>query len=163
MNQRIKTDKENIDSEAPNEGSKNLFITAFSDGSFCQETKAWGVGVWIRDGDKPINTFGLGGIGYTKPSLVEDRGVAELIKYIAENCDIKDRVIVIQCDCDGALLRANTSVLRGAKFIKLKHVKGHTTNRTKRTTVNGIVDRIAGEHMNKHRATARKALRQARR
>ena len=56
-------DRRNLDSAKPADSDKDLFITVFTDGSWCPDTKAYGYAVWIRDGQKPIHMFGAGGFG----------------------------------------------------------------------------------------------------
>lgn len=155
-NKQIATDKYNVDSNKPADEEKNLFITAFSDGSFCPETKAWGVGIWIRDGSGSAKTLSFGGAGIAKSSMVEERGLQELVRYIKENINYQKRVIVIECDSSGALEKVNKAEFPGAKFVKLKHVKGHTNNKTSRTKVNKMVDKLAGEEMSKYREEVRR-------
>lgn len=152
----VKIDRANIDAQAPGESDKDLFITIFTDGSYCQKTKAYGIGVWIRDGSKPAITFGEGGIGANDSGHVESIALNKAKQYALDNCDVEGRVIVIQCDNIGSLnsLDIRPFKKKGAKFVKKKHVKGHTNHKTKRSKVNYIVDEIAGVWMRKYRAKA---------
>lgn len=156
----IKTDKLNEDARKPAVGAEGLFITAFSDGSYCPETRAWGVGIWVRDGEKPPITLSLGGIGYRKSSQAEERGLLEVVNFIKQHCDYKNRVVVIQCDSSGALQKMDTSALREAGLVKRKHVKGHTKHRNSRSSVNRKVDKLAGEQMNRYREIAKRQARE---
>lgn len=152
----IKIDHCNLDSLAPPEKDKGRFVTIFTDGSYHHESSAWGVGVWIRYSDNPPITLSEGGLDGRSSSWVEEHGVNSAIRYLLENYDITDMIIVIQCDNVGALhksVKRNMKSLKnaGAKFVKAKHVKGHTNFRTKRSGVNAIVDSLARAEMEKHR------------
>lgn len=156
-NRTVRIDRSNLDAPKPGDSDKDLFITVFTDGSFCHDTKAYGYAVWICDGQKPIHMFGDGGVGANDSGQVETFGLNAAKKYILENCDVADRVIVIQCDNIGSLNQMDIKPFkkRGAKFIKKKHVKGHTSHKTNRSKVNSLVDEMAGKHMREHRAKAR--------
>ena len=120
-------DRRNLDSAKPADSDKDLFITVFTDGSWCPDTKASGYAVWIRDGQKPIHMFGAGGFGGRDSYHVESMGLAAAVKYILENCSVHERVLVIQCDNIGALNALDIKQFKklGAKFVKRKHVKAH--------------------------------------
>lgn len=155
----VKIDRENLDSDISiPENEKNIFITGFSDGSHCPDTLAWGVGIWVRDGSNSVKRFSFGGIGLKNSNEVERRGLQELTKYICQNCDIKNRVLIIQCDNINELRKIKISSFSGAKHLKLKHVKGHTNHKTKRTQVNKIVDEMALKEMKKYRRIALKNM-----
>ena len=77
-------DRRNLDSAKPADSDKDLFITVFTDGSWCPYTKAYGYAVWIRDGKKPIHVFGAGGFGGRDSYHVESMGLAAAVKYILE-------------------------------------------------------------------------------
>lgn len=150
-------DRRNLDSAKPADSDKDLFITVFTDGSHCPDTKAYGYAVWIRDGQKPIHMFGTGGFGGRDSYHVESMGLEAAKKYILENCSINGRVIVIQCDNIGALNALNIKQFKalGVKFVKRKHVKGHTGHKTNRSKVNNLVDSLAGQFMREYRAKVR--------
>lgn len=150
-------DRSNLDSAKPADSDKDLFITVFTDGSWCHDTKAYGYAVWIRDGQKPINMFGAGGFGGRDSYHVESMGLAAAVKYILENCTVEERVLVIQCDNIGALNALDVKQFKklGAKFIKRKHVKAHTSHKTNRSKVNELVDSLAGQYMREYRAKVR--------
>lgn len=150
-------DRRNIDAAKPADSDKDLFITVFTDGSHCPDTKAYGYAVWIRDGQKPIHTFGAGGFNGRDSFHVESMGLEAAKKYILENCSISGRVVVIQCDNIGALNALNIKQFKalGVKFVKRKHVKGHTGHNTNRSKVNNMVDNLAGQFMREYRAKVR--------
>lgn len=50
----IKIDRYNEDAKPPKESDKGIFVTVFSDGSYCQKTSAWGVGIWYRYAEEPL-------------------------------------------------------------------------------------------------------------
>lgn len=155
----VKIDRENLDSEISiPENEKNIFITGFSDGSHCPDTLAWGVGIWVRDGSNAVKKISFGGIGLRNSNEVERRGLQELTKYICQNCDIKNRVLIIQCDNINELRKIKMSSFSGVKHLKLKHVKGHTNHKTKRSQVNKIVDEMALREMKKYRRIALKQM-----
>lgn len=153
MNKRkFYLDKRNTDSR--NDQNPDLYITAFSDASYRSETKAYGYGVWIKDSrvneGKPV-TFTGGGIGLKNSQEAESRGLEATVAFILEKLDVSDRVIVIQCDCLGALNRLDVQCLydAGAQYVKLKHVYGHKGPGSKRSFVNNIVDDLAGKRSSK--------------
>lgn len=150
-------DRRNVDAAKPADSDKDLFITVFTDGSWCPETKAYGYAVWIRDGQKPVHMFGAGGFGGTDSHHVESMGLQAAQKYIMENCSLEGRVLVIQCDNIGALNKVSVKTFKkaGAKFVKLKHVKAHTSHKTNRSKVNELVDNLAGQFMREYRLKAR--------
>lgn len=149
---KVKVDRHNKDAEAPSEQDKGIFITVFTDGSHCPKTKAWGVGIWIK-GDAKAHTDSAGGVGLKDSNEVELEGLNLAAKYIIENMDVTDKVLIFQCDNTNALNAFDKKQFykHGAKFVKLKHVKGHNNNGTKRSWVNALVDKIAGNEMRKHR------------
>lgn len=157
MEHIARVDRSNIDAKKPEDSDKDLFITVFTDASWCPSTKAYGYAVWIRDGQKPIHMFGDGGVGMESSFFAETAGLEAARKHILEHCDVTDRILVIQCDNIGALNNLNLMELkeRGIRFIKRKHVKGHTAHKTNRSKVNELVDKLAGNHMRAHRATLR--------
>lgn len=150
-------DSSNRDSKKPDDSDKDLFITVFTDGSWCPNTKAYGYAVWIRDGQKPIEMFGNGGVGGKDSFHVESLGLEAARKYLIEHCKLEGRVVVIQCDNIGALNQLDVKSLktRGVKFIKRKHVKGHSNNKTNRSKVNELVDKMAGDFMREQREIIR--------
>lgn len=151
----VKVDRNNVDAEKPADKDKDLFITVFTDGSHCPHTKAWGIGIWYRDGSNPPRQFTTGGVGMRDSNQVELYGLNTALKLILDECDLADRVIVFQCDNINAINAFDYKALKkkGAKFVKMKHVKAHTSHRTRRTTVNKIVDRLAKKEMEVHRNT----------
>lgn len=150
-------DRLNRDSAKPADSDKDLFITVFTDGSWCPDTKAYGYAVWIRDGQKPIHMFGEGGPSAQDSYHVELMGLNAARRYIMDNCEVTNRVIVIQCDNIGALNKLDIKGFKnkGAKFVKKKHVKGHTSHKTNRSKVNSMVDNLAGQYMREYRTKAR--------
>lgn len=148
----IKIDRYNEDAKMPKEIDKGLFVTVFSDGSYCPRTSAWGVGIWYRYGEEPPVELKYGGLHMPNPMEVERLGIELALKHIMQNHDLTGKVIVVQCDNIHALrnvVREMTPRLKraGAKFVKAKHVKAHTSHDTRRTRVNAIVDTLAREQM----------------
>lgn len=152
----IKADYYNEDAKPPNESDKGLFVTVFTDGSYCPRTSAWGVGIWYRYYEEPPVELKYGGLHMPNPMEVERHGIEVALKHIMENHDITGKVIVVQCDNIHALqnvVREMTPQLKraGAKFVKAKHVKAHTSHNTSRTKVNAIVDALARKEMEFYR------------
>ena len=152
----IKVDRYNEDAKPPKESDKGLFVTVFTDGSYCPRTSAWGVGIWYRYGEEPPVEYSFGGLHMPNPMEVERHGIEVALKHIMEHHDLTGEVIVVQCDNIHALqnvVREMTPRLKraGAKFVKAKHVKAHTSHETSRTRVNAIVDTLAREQMEFHR------------
>ena len=160
----VKVDRKNADAKAPANKDKGLFVTIFTDGSYCPNTTAWGVGIWIRySDDKPVE-LSLGGLGdHDNIYQVELYGLYHAFDCIMENYDLVVKVVVLQCDNVGAVTTAfntHAGILKttGVKFVKAKHVKAHTNNATNRTKINRIVDRLAGVEMRKYRKIANSLL-----
>lgn len=156
---KIKVDHYNEDSKPPKESAKGLFVTVFTDGSYCPRTSAWGVGIWYRYSEEPPVQFNLGGLHMDNPMEVERHGIEIALKHIMDNHDLTGKVVVVQCDNIYALqnvVREMTPQLKraGAKFVKAKHVKAHTSHETSRTRVNAIVDSLARECMEYYRRMA---------
>ena len=153
----MKVDKKNPDAEKPREEDKDLFVTCFTDASFCPESGAWGIAFWLKHGmtDKPIVKSKGGKVNpkSTNSTKIEAQALEYAKDYICEECMIHDKVIVIQSDCLSALeqFSENPFKKKGARFVKKKHVKAHTSNKTRRTSVNRIVDREAKKQMRKYR------------
>lgn len=154
----VKVDRHNIDAPKPSESDKGIFVTIFTDGSFCPKTSAWGVGIWLRYSEEQPIEMSTGGIGeHSDIYRVELYGLTQALDYLIENYDITDKVIVFQCDNIGAVKAAydqyNNKLLQaGAKFVKAKHVKGHSGKQTSRSRVNQIVDKLAGDQMRTYRS-----------
>jgi hypothetical protein len=157
----IKVDKLNIDSAKPVNGE---FVTIFTDGSHCPHTNAWGVGIWIRYHKEPPMEASLGGLGeYTNAFDVECHGIKFACDFVIATYDITNMIIIVQCDNIGALNKVIPNCIRklknaGAKFVKAKHVKAHTSNTSNRTTVNGIVDKLARAQMEIYRGESRQRV-----
>lgn len=153
----VKVDRYNRDSESPKEKDKGMFVTVFTDGSYCPRTSAWGVGIWYRYSEGQPVQFNLGGLYMDNPMEVEKHGIKVALNRIINECDLTGKVIVVQCDNIHALktiVNEMTPALKraGAKFVKAKHVKAHTSHETSRTRVNAIVDTLAREQMEFHRS-----------
>lgn len=158
MQKKIPIDRNNRDASKPVE-SNGQFITVFTDASHCPNTNAYGIGVWIKHSDGKIITLSTGGIGLKDSTQAEYAGINYALNYIKANLDSRGKILVLQCDSIAALEKLDqfcVKVRLQLKFLKLKHVKGHTNARSNRTRVNAIVDRLAGEQMRKFRARAKK-------
>ena len=152
----IKIDRYNEDAKPPKESDKGLFVTVFTDGSYCPRTSAWGVGIWYRYSEELPVELKYGGLHMPNPMEVERHGIEVALKHIMEHHDLTGKVIVVQCDNIHALqnvVREMTPQLKraGAKFVKAKHVKAHTSHNTSRTKVNAIVDALARKEIEFYR------------
>lgn len=156
MNQ-VKIDRQNRDAPKPQEGGE-LFVTVFTDASHCPDTNAYGIGVWVRAGADSIVTYSKCGIGLKDSTQAEYFGITDAIEYLKEHCETKDKILVLQCDNLSALNQLDIFRIKlqlKLKHVKLKHVKGHTNARTRRTRVNSIVDGLAYNAMAEARNHAR--------
>lgn len=152
-------DKNNVDSRVPKDHEKDLFITVFTDGSLCHKTGAYGTCFWIKAGNQNDPFIeSTGGVipkkENRKAHKVELIALYQAKRFILDNhVDVTGKVIVFQSDCIHALDKFDYAELKeaGAKFVKLKHVKAHTANKTNRTKVNAIVDQRARRMMKKVR------------
>lgn len=137
-----------------------MFITVFADASFCPDTKAWGYGWWIKFGDPVQTREGHGGgLGMESSLLAEVgalRAALEWVKTELLPADLKDKRLVIQSDCTGALAAIQTELkhLRrdhGLASAYSKHVKGHQGHSTPRNSINTKCDRHARRVMKQYR------------
>ncbi len=162
----IWVDRRNKDAPKPKESSE-LFITVFTDASWCPETKAFGCAMWIKAADlqKP-HKYSFGGLDMQDNIVAETLALNTAIKWMEENLDFEGRIIILQADCLEALSQADTRVLvsgiegrHGAHYIKLKHVKGHAkgeASKTNRSKINSLVDSMAKKEMRAWRKIANK-------
>lgn len=154
---QVTIDRQNRDAPKPQEGGE-LFITVFTDASHCPDTNAYGIGVWVRAGADPIVTYSKRGIGLKDSTQAEYFGITDALKYIKEHCETKNKVLVLQCDNISALGKLDVFRVKLSlklKHVKLKHVKGHTNGKTRRTRVNSIVDGLAYNAMSSARSIAK--------
>lgn len=149
---KISIDQKNLDAQKTKESNYKNFITVFVDGSFCDKSLAWGVGIWIRNGEDEPVTFSKGGNGIKNSTEVEKKGLS-LVKDMLLKMTIANKIIVIQCDNVEALNQFDFKLLKlkGAKFVKLKHVRAHSREKTNRTYINNLVDELAYNEMIKYR------------
>lgn len=160
MQKKIPIDRQNKDAQKPVEPN-GQFITVFTDASHCPDTNAYGLGVWIKHSDGKIITLSTGGIGLKDSTQAEYAGINYALNYIKANLDSRGKILVLQCDSIAALEKLDqfcVKVRLQLKFLKLKHVKGHTNGRTRRTRVNSIVDRLAYNAMVEQRAKAKRII-----
>ena len=155
----IKVDRYNQDANPPKESDKGLFVTVFTDGSYCPRTSAWGVGIWYRYGEELPIELSYGGLHMDNPMEVEKNGIEIALRHIMDERDITGMVVIVQCDNVHALqsvVKEYTPKLKaaGAKYVKAKHVKAHTSHDTSRTRVNAIVDALARKEMELFRKLA---------
>ncbi len=105
----IETDKKNLDALAPEDRDKDLFITCFTDASYCHDTGAWGTCFWIKAGmTEQAEVITEGGVVVTEnfnATLIELKALNSARNYICEKYNVEDKVIVIQSDCHSALER----------------------------------------------------------
>ena len=153
----VKADKLNKDAKKPKESERDLFVTCFTDGSLCHQSGAWGIAFWVKYGmsDKPVMKWegGKGEPRELNSTVVERMALEKAKSYILKNYNIEGKVLVIQSDSLPAINGFSTKEFKkaGAKHVKMKHVKAHTSNNTNRTTVNDMVDRKARKAMREYR------------
>jgi len=145
-----------------------MFITIFTDASFCPKTKATGWAVWIKYG---LNGTVVKHQGAHIARRNEHSNDAELfaLDMAVDMCRLlvehnrmvlKDKIVVIQSDCQGALDKLDTLPLytRGVHYVKKKWVKAHTNKSDNRSTVNDWCDKTAYGEMKKARKWKGKKL-----
>lgn len=134
----VKADRENRDSKYS--GDSDKFITAFSDASWADGI--FGYAVWIKSKEGVFKHF-AGGL-CDRPNLAERIGLEFIINHL-KTLNLTSRIIVIQCDCLGELNNLDVAPLyvAGAVHVKKKHVKGHSGQDTKRSSVNEWCDKNA--------------------
>ncbi len=153
----IVTDKLNEDGGKPLPQNMGKYITVFCDGSFCDKTKAWGIGIWIKSGVIPHNkakTYSYGGVGVFSDNNQVEAHAIHIATTLVKELDTQGKILNIQSDCMTALEQFSECALeRTLKLEKciLKHVKAHTGLMNNRSLVNDIVDRLAKKQMRKHR------------
>lgn len=157
MGHNIKVDRHNVDAKQPAQGEEDLFITVFTDASWCPETKAYGCAIWGKAGKAgSAVTHSWGGHGAPSAEAAEFAALEGAVWWVQNETNHINKVIVIQSDCINALRKLNIDDLKyRSKFVKLKHVKAHTSGRTRRTKVNDICDQLAKTEMRKYRKTAK--------
>lgn len=139
-----------------NEFDSALYITGFTDASYCSKTDAMGWAFWAKYTlDGRTMTKRASGNGVAK-NCTEAEVIAlyHLSDWIRGELDVTDKVIVIQSDCVYALDKFKTEELMqaGATHVKLKHVKSHQGHSSKRSSVNTWCDKAAKSCMRKRRA-----------
>jgi hypothetical protein len=153
----IKVDRFNRDAPVPKDEDSGKFITAFSDASYQPRTRCYGVGIWIKS-TEGTHTLGFGG-RCDSALEAERQGVGYIVNF-TKSLEIKNKIVVIQCDCLTALETLDVKPLyeAGAVYVKLKHVKGHSDRDTNRTKVNVWCDKIAKEERLKFEQQHRRTL-----
>ena len=135
-------------------GKKGIYVTAFTDASFCPMTKAAGWGIWIKFGVNGSTYRDSGGYlskkedGSAKAELdALERVVDILINY--DKIDVKDKIVIIQSDCKWALQNLSTDKITslGATRVDKRWVKGHNGKKDKRSAINTWCDAVAKDEM----------------
>lgn len=135
------------------------YVTVFCDASHCHETSAAGAAVWIKYGDQGKT------IEYAWSFTCEDSNAAELkalekgVEILLHQVEINSKFVILTSDCIGALEKVDIEPLKqqGARHVKLKHVKGHTSGDDPRSKVNRWCDKIAKSKMQERRKFVRNA------
>lgn len=129
-----------------------MYVTMFTDASYCHQTKAAGWAVWIKYGAHPHDqTVRLVGACRRIHDSMHAEYVAleEGLKAL-EKIPLEGKIVVVQSDCTGALAAIETSHLvrvHGALSVTKKHVKGHQGLKTARSAVNTWCDAEAKDAM----------------
>jgi len=137
-----------------------MFITIFTDASFCQNTKGTGWAVWIKYGEN-ITVRHQGGY-IAKKGYHSGHAESHALEHALWMCkrlrevgrmDLKNKVVILQSDCQSALNNLDVSSLRkqGVQYIKKKWVKAHTGKSDNRSLVNNWCDVTAYAEMKKQR------------
>lgn len=131
-----------------------LYITLFTDASYCPNTRAYGWCWWIKYGSPAKTQVGVGGGAHMQGSYqAEVEALRAGMAFIHESLpeEMKGKRIVIQSDCMGALEAIKPDLERlkrmGAQAAYTKHVKGHRGHATARNSVNTLCDRKAKQQM----------------
>jgi len=125
------------------------FVTMICDASHCPHTRATGWAVWIKHGS-PAQTERLSGSAKSKNSTkAEHLALEKGTRYLIENVDLQDAIVIVQSDCKGALEKVDVGLLkeRGAQHVKLKWVRGHQGVKDPRSAVNTWCDIEAKRQM----------------
>lgn len=131
---------------------RQQYVTVFSDASHCPRTLAAGWAVWMKHGT-PAQTERLSGAlrDVTDSHKAEVFALEQALDHIEASVDVTGKIVVIESDCKGALRqieeRANRLAERGARFVKMKWVKGHQGVKCARSSVNTWCDREAKRNM----------------
>lgn len=138
-----------------------MFITIFTDASFCPDTKATGWAVWIKYGDNGTVVQHKGGyIAHNHEHALQGELFAlqasiEMCRLLEERNRIvlKNKIVILQSDCQEALKRVDTTFLyqNGVQHVKKKWVKAHTGGKDKRSSVNNWCDVTAYAEMKERR------------
>ncbi|MGY2462300.1 RNase H family protein [Vreelandella sulfidaeris] len=128
------------------------FVTVFCDASHCPNTLATGWAVWMKLGSPPETKRLSGALPGVKDSQnAEIIALEEALAHLETRLDLKDQIVVIESDCLGAIDAIRDRALRltalGAKYVKLKWVKGHQGVKCARSAVNTWCDSEAKRNM----------------
>lgn len=138
---------------------KDLFITVFSDASFCPRTKAAGYGGWVKGGYPP-QVLRVGGVitNCRNPEEAEISAIVQTLTHAEKtsdpefSLDWEGKILVIQTDCQGAIKKLKPEMKKvlkhlRLKFIKWKWVKAHSGYGDPRSAVNEYCDKQAKFYM----------------
>lgn len=131
---------------------RQQFVTVFCDASHCPRTLATGWAVWMKHGTPAVTHRLSGALRDVRDShQAEIYALEQALDYIEAELELDDKIVVLESDCQGALRhieqRAMALSERGAKFVKLKWVKGHQGIKCARSSVNTWCDKEAKHHM----------------
>ena len=137
------------------------FVTVFCDASHCPHTRATGWAVWMKHGTPPETKRLSGALSGLKDShQAEIFALESALTYLESRMDLKDQIVVVESDCLGAIDAIRDRALRltglGAKYVKLKWVKGHQGVKCSRSAVNTWCDTEAKRNMRALRDTINK-------
>lgn len=155
-----------------------MIVTAFSDASFCHDTKAAGWAGWIKSDRGRTYKGGVIRAGVVNASeaefcalgntlaLAKRRGLVEAGDWMIAQTDNQRVRTVLSGAASFRLTQREHEVVEWVEdFVKrlslrfdIRHVKGHLGSLTPRNAVNTVCDKIARQHMKQERV-----LRQRRR
>lgn len=131
---------------------RQQFVTIFADASHCPRTLATGWAVWMKHGTPAVTERLSGALRNVKDShQAEVYALEQALEFAETKMQLTDKIVVIESDCKGALREVEQRAMRladlGAKFVKLKWVKGHQGVKCARSSVNTWCDREAKQNM----------------
>ncbi|MBZ9574572.1 hypothetical protein [Modicisalibacter sp. MOD 31.J] len=136
------------------QSDKPRFVTMITDASHCPHTRATGWAVWIKHGAPAETIRESGGLTGPKDSHQAERHALDRgVEILKERVSLDDVILVVQSDCQGALNKVGVAQLKalGARYVKLKWVKGHQGVKDPRSAVNTWCDKEAKAQMRRLR------------
>lgn len=143
------------------DGDKNgkygdIYITIFTDASFCHETVSTGYAIWIKHGFGDTITLSGSSSRPKNSTEAEILSLQVAIRYVEKNLDYMQKRLVIQCDNIGALECVTVPYEDHLLSVRRKHIKAHTNYSDKRSKLNNWCDGKAKKEMRQLRNEKRR-------